>query len=112
MMIHLFHKVERNLSRVSTVVQIHRAARRFPLLNVTCSSPAGLDKGEFLLARAACPSCMMDLHERGNAALPSICIVLNLLDIVTFRMKMHFVEHLAISGKGEERGARRRTTTC
>jgi hypothetical protein len=31
-------------------VQIHRAARRFPLLNVTCSSPAGLDKGDFLLA--------------------------------------------------------------
>jgi hypothetical protein len=31
------------LSRVSTVVQIHRAARRFPLLNVTSSSPSGLD---------------------------------------------------------------------
>jgi hypothetical protein len=50
-------------------VQIHRAARRFPLLNVTCSSPAGLDKGDFLLARAARPSCTIELHDRGNAAL-------------------------------------------
>jgi hypothetical protein len=32
-----------SLSCVSTVLQIHRAARRFPFLNVTCSLPAGLD---------------------------------------------------------------------
>jgi hypothetical protein len=33
----------------------HRAARRFPLLNVKCSLTAGLDMGDFLHARAACP---------------------------------------------------------
>jgi hypothetical protein len=62
-----------NLSCLSTVVQIHRAARRFPLLNVPCNSLAGGARQIFcsseLLVRAARLSCTMDWHDRGNAAL-------------------------------------------
>jgi hypothetical protein len=54
---YLFRKTFSIESRVSTVVQIHHAARCFPLLNVTCSSLARGARQIFcspeLLARAA-----------------------------------------------------------